>query len=148
MSLYPTCFLRVCYNCVPNSMLVSPKAQNYQNISHICWTIWSSPTTSVCHYCDPNNRPTSPGKMDIPISSSIRISLWWRHKTVHHRMSPLLLTMTVGINQIQSKSTGRSLSQGYKIFHSALTITRIQIRAFSSNTNFKLVTYFLICFPF
>ena len=38
MSLYPKCFLRLCYKCVPNFMLVSSKAQNSQNISHICRT--------------------------------------------------------------------------------------------------------------
>ncbi len=39
MSLYPKCFLRVYYNCVPNFMLVSSKAQKCRNISHICCSV-------------------------------------------------------------------------------------------------------------
>ena len=52
MSLYPKCFLRVCSNCVPNFMLVSSKAQNYHNISQICWTIWNASNKSLFpHTC-------------------------------------------------------------------------------------------------
>ena len=48
MSLYQKCFLRVCYNS--NFMLISSKAQNYQNISQICRTIAKTDKSKALHH--------------------------------------------------------------------------------------------------
>ena len=65
MSLYQTCFLRVCYNCVPNFMLVSSKAQNYQNIAQICRTTRTSAVVDI-----PAGRTSTPSFKNVLNASS------------------------------------------------------------------------------